>query len=147
MKKLTAKEILDIIKERGFTISQFAWNGLSFLSTLTEEEKKQLPQDKLLLYEKELSKSYKERNREEFYSVINELEELTLKIVGIGKWDEVEQHGGEDQGSNWYSVKYFKDHDVYIKTTGYYQSHMGIEFYEGYGEEVKPVEKTIVIYE
>lgn len=147
MKKLTAKEILDIIKKRGLTVNQFVFKEILFLFTLTDEEKKQLPQNKLLFYEEELSKPYSKKNIKEFFPVERELEELASRIVGIGKWEEVEQHGGEDEGTNWYSVKYFKDHDVYIKTTGYYQSHVGTEFYKGYGEEVKPVEKTIVIYE
>lgn len=66
---------------------------------------------------------------------------------GVGEFEEVEQHGGEDEGSEWYSVKYFKDHDIYIKTEGYYTSYNGTDFESGYGNEVKPVKKSITIYE
>lgn len=64
----------------------------------------------------------------------------------LGEYEEVKQSGGEDEGSNWYSVIYFKDHDVYIKSQGYYQSHYGTDFdYPPF--EVKPKEKTITVYE
>jgi len=39
---------------------------------------------------------------------------------GVGEWEEVDQVGGEGEGDHWHSVKYFKDHDVYIKTIGFY---------------------------
>ncbi len=68
----------------------------------------------------------------------------------IGECIEVEQEGGEDRGSNWYSIKYFPDHDVYIKVAGYYTSYEGTDFYGGFEEccsEVRPKEKTIIVYE
>ncbi len=65
----------------------------------------------------------------------------------VGEFEEVKQHGGEDQGSDWYSIKFFKDHNIYIKTTGYYTSYNGTDFEDGYGVEVKPEKKTITIYE
>lgn len=64
----------------------------------------------------------------------------------LGEIIEVEQHGGEEQGSDWYSVKHFPKHGVYIKTSGYYSSYNGTDFDDGYGEEVKPTEKTITVY-
>jgi len=67
--------------------------------------------------------------------------------LGIGEWEQKEQHGGMDQGSDWYSIKYFKDHDVYLKTQGWYASHHGTEFENGFGKEVKPVQKTITVFE
>lgn len=65
----------------------------------------------------------------------------------VGEWEEVDSYGGIDQGSTWYSVKYFKAHDVYIRTDGYYQSHYGTDFDYGYGEQVLPKQKTITVYE
>ena len=65
----------------------------------------------------------------------------------LGEWEEVAQYGGTDQGSTWYSVKHFKDHGVYIRTDGFYQSHHGTDFDEGYGKEVFPQQKTITVYE
>ena len=66
---------------------------------------------------------------------------------GVGPFEEVDQVGGEGQGDHWHSVKYFKDHDVYIKTIGFYSSYNGTDFYNGYGKEVRPKEKTITIFE
>ena len=66
--------------------------------------------------------------------------------LGIGKWTEVYQYGGEGEGDHWESVKHFTDHDVYIRTVGSYQSYNGTEFYDGYGEEVKPQQETRTIY-
>lgn len=67
--------------------------------------------------------------------------------LGLGECEEIEQYGGEGEGSTWYSVKYFKDHDVYIRTDGYYTSYHGTDFDDGYGYEVKPAQKTITVYE
>lgn len=68
--------------------------------------------------------------------------------IGLGKIIEVEQYGGEGQGDIWYSVKYFKDHDVYLRVDGWYQSYSGTEF-NGWEnvKEVKPIQKTITVYE
>ena len=64
----------------------------------------------------------------------------------LGEWTEVESYGGEDQGSQWYSVKYFKDHDIYVRTDGYYQSHYGTDF-DDYGRIVSLKQKTVQVYE
>ena len=70
------------------------------------------------------------------------------ELPELGNCDEVEQHGGEGEGDSWYSIKYFKDHDVYLKANGWYQSHYGTDFM-GWDEavkEVKPSQKTITVY-
>ena len=69
-------------------------------------------------------------------------------IEGIGECIEVQQHGGEDQGSEWWSVKFFPDHDVYIKVSGYYSSYNGTDF-DGWEDchQVRPREKVIIVYE
>lgn len=64
---------------------------------------------------------------------------------GVGEFEEVHQYGGEGQGDHWESVKYFKDHDVYIRTLGWYSSYEGADF-DDYGSEVKPVERTVTFY-
>lgn len=74
-------------------------------------------------------------------------DDVDYKRLGLGEVEEVYQEGGEGQGDEWYSVKHFKDHNVYIKIEGYYQSHNGTEFENGMGEEVRPIEKTITVYE
>lgn len=57
--------------------------------------------------------------------------------------------GGKDKGSNWSSTHYFVDHNVYLKTSGYYQSYDGTYFDESWNsvKEVRPVQKTITVYE
>lgn len=67
----------------------------------------------------------------------------------LGVMKEVEQVGGEGEGDTWYSVKYFQDHDVYIKVSGWYQSYNGTDFgdWNEACKEVRPVEKTITVYE
>jgi len=71
------------------------------------------------------------------------------KDLDLGPIEEVHQRGGEGMGDHWESVKYFKDHDVYLKVVGFYQSHYGTDFYDDWNcvREVKPKEKTITIYE
>lgn len=68
-------------------------------------------------------------------------------LENVGEWEEIEQVGGEGEGETWYSVKFFKDHDVYIRTDGFYSSYNGTDFDDGYGDEVRPKLKTITIYE
>ncbi len=70
-----------------------------------------------------------------------------FKSDGVGEWTEVSQKGGEGQGEEWYSVKYFKDHDVYIRTDGFYSSYDGTYFDDGYGKEVKPTQRVVTFYE
>lgn len=69
--------------------------------------------------------------------------------LGLGEVKEVDQYGGEGEGENWWSVKHFVDHNVFIKVSGFYQSYNGTEFYNGWEEcsEVKPVEKVVTVYE
>lgn len=67
--------------------------------------------------------------------------------LGLGEIVEVTQHGGEGEGDNWYTVKLFKDHNIYIKTSGFYSSYNGADFNCGWGKEVKPMEKVVTMYE
>ena len=75
-------------------------------------------------------------------------EDYDEEELGLGKIEEIYQHGGEGEGSNWWSVKFFKDHNVYIKVSGYYTSYNGTDFDEGWEccTEVKPQTKTITVY-
>lgn len=71
------------------------------------------------------------------------------EIEGLGTFTEVHHEGGEDQGSHWESVKHFPEIDVYISVVGWYQSHHGTDFYDGWDSlsQVRPKEKTIIVYE
>lgn len=67
--------------------------------------------------------------------------------LGLGEIKEVDSYGGEGQGETWYKVNYFVDHNVYIRTDGFYTSYNGTDFEDGFGEEVRPTQKTITVYE
>lgn len=71
------------------------------------------------------------------------------EIPGIGKMTEVAQKGGEGEGEEWYSVKHFPEHDVYIRVNGSYASYDGTNFedWDSSVKEVKPQQKTITVYE
>lgn len=70
-------------------------------------------------------------------------------IEGIGEVEEVESTGGEGRGENWSAVYHLKDHDLYVRFNGFYMSHHGTDFEEGWDcmEEVRPTQKTVTVYE
>jgi hypothetical protein len=59
----------------------------------------------------------------------------------------VDRYGGEDQGSDYWSVYSFTDgmQVVFIQFQGWYASYEGSTYEEFY--EVQPVEKTITVFE
>jgi hypothetical protein len=66
--------------------------------------------------------------------------------------EEVDSYGGEDQGSEYYHIWKFTlpgpdqvEQVEYIRFDGCYASHYGTD-YEGYNY-VRPVEKTVIVYE
>lgn len=68
----------------------------------------------------------------------------------LGEFNEIEQCGGEGQGDEWYSVKYFEDHDVYIRVDGWYSSYNGVDFsgdWDSCCKEVRPIERMVTFYE
>lgn len=71
------------------------------------------------------------------------------EVVAIGEVVEVsrEEEVTDGWGYDIIVVNHFKDHDVYIKTEGHYQSYDGTSWENGYGSEVRPKEKTITVYE
>lgn len=68
--------------------------------------------------------------------------------LGLGEIKEVDQHGGEGMGSDWYSIKYFPKHDVYVKVEGWYESYNGTDFedWDDACSEVKPSQKLVTYY-
>lgn len=118
--KLNANQILEII-EANYTVDDFAYNRF-----LNHNMLGRVPTH---------ITDYAEKRR------------WVLNDLGLGEIEEVDKYGGEGQGDAWWRVKYFRDHDVYIKVWGSYSSYNGTEFYDGYGEEVRPQEKTITVYE
>lgn len=74
-------------------------------------------------------------------------EDYSPEELELGEVKKVDSYGGPDKGSTWYIVQYFVEHDVYIRTDGWYSSYDGTYFDEGYGSVVKPVEKMVTFYE
>lgn len=160
LKKLTADEILRIV-EKNYSVSSFAYG--EWLDTnleipqevqqKAEETKKDKDEFWRNIQEEIRHLTYSERVNHPLVQQYSSLpsgyditEEYILNTLGLGKVLEVDQYGGEEQGSTWYSVKHFVDHDVYIRTDGYYQSYDGTEFYNGHGKEVHPQQKTITVF-
>lgn len=163
VKKLTSKEILEKVEELfGDNISAFAYCDYSDAEIpegfkYDEEKASQIGKQKDDYWnsiKNNLPETYSERKNnpdviryQKMPSKWDEMNRQLLEYVGLGKIVEIDQYGGEDQGSTWYSIKHFVDHDVYIRTDGYYQSYNGTEFYQGFGREVKPKQKTVTVYE
>lgn len=129
-KKLTGEEIIEIIKNSGTNLSNFATDcNISYNDI--EEFPKEVEEDN------------------NWRAKINYWLQYHGIATDIDKIEHVYQQGGEDEGSDWRSVWCFKEQNVYLEVRGWYQSDEGVEF-EGWDEavrEVKPVEKTITVYE
>lgn len=164
MKKLTVAEILQIIEDNDISVSSFAHGDFEVPDDfeLSGEAKIFAEQEeaKLKAFEEHPEYEFRwddEKTSPEFKTLMESYknsksiweikEEEYLNSIGVGPFEEVEQKGGMDEGSYWNSIKYFSWHDVYICTEGFYQSHHGTEFDDGYGYQVFPKEKTITVYE
>lgn len=67
--------------------------------------------------------------------------------VCFGNTEIVHEQGDcEGGGDHSEKVIHFKDHDVYIRVTGFYSSYDGTDWDNDWSE-VKPKEKTITVYE
>lgn len=159
---MNAQEILKVVEEN-MTVEEFAYGDYPITSDFTfSPETTKIRLEKEAAYEEfnslNSSLTYQERDHnEKLQTLRNKWAELPnyydlekkewLASLGLGSIEEVEQVGGEGEGDTWYSVKYFKDHGVYIKTDGFYSSYNGTDFYEGYGREVKPEQKTITVFQ
>ena len=163
-RKLNGQEILDIVSNH-YSETAFGYGEWDDATNLPEDfkfsdevEKARKERDeKYAAYtshpgykdSKERDEEW-ERVREEYLNVPYEstikAKEI-LNFLGLGEIVHTEQVGGEGEGDHWHQVWYFKDHDVYIKITGNYSSYHGTDFYDGYGVEVKPVAKTITVFE
>lgn len=159
MSKLTAQQILKIIEEN-YSESSFAHNEwldtdkVEVPSEVGEKEQKERDDFWKSIEEEMKALNYTERQNHPKFKQYQEMptkygakDKWVLDYLGLGEVEEVSQYGGEDMGSTWYSVKYFKDHDVYIRIDGHYTSYNGADFYDGYGREVVEKEKTVVVWE
>jgi len=65
----------------------------------------------------------------------------------LGKVEIVSSKGDREGGGSYAEIVFhFKDHNVYLRVTGYYSSYHGTDWEEDW-TEVFPREKTITVYE
>lgn len=128
MEKLTYDELLEKLKGDMDHVDTLAHYGLGKLNV--PEDFEPLSEDASYGERKARSLSY-------------------AKSVGYGNVVEIDSYGGMDLGSEWYVIYHFEDHGVYMRVDGWYQSHHGVEFYEGWDgcSNVAPKKKTITVYE
>lgn len=70
-----------------------------------------------------------------------------LSELGLGECFVVHTEGNETGGGEYSeTVRYFKDHDIYIRIQGKYYSYHGVLWRNEY-QVVRPKEKTITVYE
>ena len=81
-----------------------------------------------------------------FYEGDSDIDEDTLEAI-FGKTEVVDSQGDKEGGGD-YAMKVFlfKDHNIFIKVTGFYSSYNGTDW-EGDWMNVSPKEKTITVYE
>lgn len=146
------KEIIDKLKNAGFSVSDFAYdkipcNVANYPEAIKAKEYKELFRKENTVDGQWLPGKYEEYNQ--LPNAWNIAQKLFLLENNIPSWTEVDSYGGEGQGDTWYSIKYFQEYDLYIRVDGWYQSHYGVEFYDGWDscKEVKPKKKTITVYE
>lgn len=67
--------------------------------------------------------------------------------LNLGEIEEVASRGGEGEGEDYHHVWHFKDHDVYLMLSGWYQSYHGTD-YDGWDSvsQVFPKKKTVTVY-
>lgn len=83
----------------------------------------------------------------DYYEITGDNQKEYFNEIGLGSYDIVLEHGGgEGDGSDHHIVYYFKEHDVYVRIDGYYQSYHGTDW-EDKPYLVKPEAKTVIVYE
>lgn len=155
MSKLTYNEILDRLINSNLSIEGFAFEEIPYKKPYSEKAlEAQKTRDEWIksnphpgYNSPELSKWQEQSNL--YPSSLNVASEEWLLENNIPKFYEIDQYGGEGKGDTWYSVKYFPDHDIYIRVDGFYSSYNGTDFYNGWDccSEVRPQKKTITVYE
>lgn len=149
------KEIIEKLKATDISVEDFAYEALPYPDVFSDSA----------LEAQRLKDEWVKNNpnpgygKEEYKEWVEEYDEIPSKYTiavqewkkanNLPEWKEAAQEGGCDRGSNWYSIKYFPELDLYIKVSGWYQSHYGTDFndWEDACKEVRPQEKTITVYE
>lgn len=155
---MTGKEIIEKLKTLDDSVSNFAYHELYDMIPkdfeFNQEEVEKVSQNNKDAYEvyKASGAKYNSEEYKKYAAVTNEYkykEKIFFESIGLGEIQEVEQVGGEDMGSTWYSIKYFPLHDVYLRVDGYYQSYSGTDFedWDSAVSIVKPTLKQIIVFE
>lgn len=146
MEKLTFEQIIKKLQDNDIPIEDFAY----------EEVNGRLEDYPEAIEAQKIRKEFYEKHKDdwsnhvkEYNTLPNEYEIYKDKFresLGLN-WEEVHQEGGEGEGDHWESVKYFKDHNIYIKVVGFYSSYNGTDF-SGWSScsEVKPKQVEITVY-
>jgi len=129
-KKLTFEEIMILVEkhydEDRYGINEFADEGMYYN---IPDEFEPVPEDSDWEHYKVRAKNYAD-----------------TQVLGLTKC--VDSHGGMGEGEDYWRVHHFVKHDIYIKISGWYASHHGTDFEDGWGscKEVKPEQETITVY-
>jgi hypothetical protein len=138
------KEILDKMTELGITKHVFA----SYNEDLEYYDEEASETSGVI---KEQFAAWHNQYQKRFRSAyLNENNEITIE--DLGRIKVVEQKGGYNDlqegatGMDWYIVRHFVDHDVYIRLDGHYTSYEGLDIRRAKYKQVKPTERVIVEY-
>lgn len=153
MSKFT--EIIEKLKATGISVEDFAYEYIPHLDVFSDAA---LEAQRLLdeWLKNNPNPGYGEEGHKEWIEKYDKLpSKYTISVQewkkdnNLPEWKEIEQYGGEDMGSTWYSIKYFPELDLYIKVSGWYQSYHGTDFsdWDSACKEVRPQQKTITVYE
>ena len=157
--KLTYSEIIEILKKIS-SVENFCDNEFFSIDEIKDTDFKLSDECKskvdayYLNYDKWKATNY-DYNSEIYQEFIkndfpySHIDEEIRNFYNLGEIEIVDSYGGEDMGSTYYSIKYFKKHGIYIKVSGFYQSYSGTTFgdWDEACGEVKPVTKTVTVYE
>jgi len=150
---MNKKQIIKILQDNNITVEMFAYEDLPCkIEDYPEAVEAKKARTAWMKEARDEKGEWKDGYSWDAYNELPNEYDIALnlykKALGI-EWTEVEQYGGEGQGDDWYSIKYFPDFDLYLKINGYYQSYNGTEFYGEWNcvSEVKPVTKTVTVYE
>lgn len=150
---MNAEELIKLLEEN-MTVEEFAFEDVPYDYNENDEDFKTAEAEKKIWLANNPDPGWGKEGRDEWlkeYYLIPSGHDVArdkwYKNKNIPKWEEVEQVGGEGQGDTWYSVKYFKDLDIYLNVDGWYSSYNGTDI-DGWGAvtEVRPTEKTIIVY-
>lgn len=152
---MSKEKIIKILQEKGFSVENFAYEDFpcrieDYPEAVEAQKVRESFRNNPINRGKD-NIGWAEGKSNEYQTLPSEYDiaaKCFKKELGLN-WEEVDQYGGEGQGDTWFSIKYFPDYDLYLKVSGYYQSYNGTDFYDGWDcvTEVKPVTKTITVYE